>query len=137
MNAYVDSSVVIRVIFGEPNPLDSWPRIETAVSSELIRVECLRTIDRGSFDSRLVDDEVAGRRASAFLVLQGISIVPLGPEVLDRAAGPFPTSLGTLDAIHLSSALLARNHYEDLVFATHDRALGLAARSMGFQVEGI
>jgi predicted nucleic acid-binding protein len=137
VKAYVDSSVLIRLIFGEPHPLVSWTQVETAVSSELVQVECLRTIDRASFDSRLPDDDLAFRRSSAFELLERISIVPIGSEVLDRAAGPFPTSIGTLDAIHLSSALLVRDHFEDLVFATHDRALGIAARAMGFQVEGI
>ena len=137
MKAYVDSSVLIRVIFGEPNPLGSWARIDMPVSSELVRVECLRTIDRARIHSRLEDDDVARRRASAFELLQGIGVVPLGSDVLDRAASPFPTSLGTLDAIHLSSALLAREQYEDLIFATHDRVLGIAARAMGFRVEGI
>jgi hypothetical protein len=126
----------MRLIFGERDPLATWAMIDTHVSSELVQVECLRTIDRASFDSRLADDDLALRRATAFKLLETISIVPLGSEVLDRAASPFPTSVGTLDAIHLSSALLAREQFEDLVFATHDRALGIAARAMGFQVEG-
>jgi predicted nucleic acid-binding protein len=137
LNAYVDSSVLLRVIFDQPNPLGSWTAIHVPVSSELVRLECLRTIDRASYDARLEADDVARRRATAFGLLQGINIVPLGSDILDRAAGPFPTPLGTLDAIHLASAIVARDHFEDLVFATHDRALGIAARAMGFQVEGI
>jgi hypothetical protein len=42
--------------------------------------------------------------------------------------------VGTLDAIHLSSALLAREDVPDLRFATHDRGLEIAARSLGFDV---
>jgi predicted nucleic acid-binding protein len=137
VKAYVDASILIRVIFGEPHPLAAWARIDTPVSSELARVECLRTIDRASFDSRLEADDLARRRASAFEVLQAVNIVPLGADVLDRAAEPFPTPLGTLDAIHLATALLVREQFDDLVFATHDRTLGIAARSMGFQVEGL
>jgi uncharacterized protein len=137
LKAYVDASVIIRVIFGERDPLAAWARIDMPVSSELVRVECLRTIDRASFDSGLEGEDLAGRRASAFDVLQGVNIVPLGAEVLDRAAQPFSTSLDTLDAIHLATALLVREQFDELVFATHDRALGIAARAMGFQVEGI
>jgi len=48
-----------------------------------------------------------------------------------------PTELGTLDAIHLASALLWRETTaEDLVMATHDRALGLAALAHGLRVVG-
>jgi hypothetical protein len=39
LNVYLDSSVLLRVILGEPEPLASWPRIDVVVSSELIRVE--------------------------------------------------------------------------------------------------
>jgi len=44
LNVYIDSSVLLRVILGEPEPLASWDQIDAAVSSELIRLECLRTI---------------------------------------------------------------------------------------------
>jgi hypothetical protein len=48
-----------------------------------------------------------------------------------------PTVLGTLDAIHLATALLWReNTGSDLVMATHDGSLALAARAAGFRVIG-
>jgi antitoxin (DNA-binding transcriptional repressor) of toxin-antitoxin stability system len=46
VNAYVDSSVALRIVLGEFHALTSWPRIERSVSSELVRVERLRTVDR-------------------------------------------------------------------------------------------
>jgi predicted nucleic acid-binding protein len=59
-------------------------------------------------------------------------------NVLARASQPLPTPLGTLDAIHLATALHWRESREpDLVFATHDAALALAARSCGLRVSGI
>ncbi len=63
--------------------------------------------------------------------------MPLTTKVLHRAAEPFPTLIGSLDALHLASALLVREQFDDLTFATHDQSLGLAARSMGFAVEGM
>lgn len=58
--------------------------------------------------------------------------------VLARAAQPFPTELGTLDAIHLATALLWRERAGvDLVMATHDVALGTAARASGLSVVGV
>lgn len=44
--------------------------------------------------------------------------------------------IGSLDAIHLASALLVRPEFGDLSFATHDRELGLAARAVGLPVQG-
>lgn len=137
MNVYVDSSVLLRVILGEPERLPSWGRITLAVSSELIRLECLRTIDRARIQLRLTDDAVSRQRANVLEVIEGFSLVPLTSTVLHHAADPFPTLIGSLDALHLATALLVREQYDELIFATHDQGLGLAARSMGFAVEGI
>lgn len=42
------------------------------------------------------------------------------------------------DAIHLATAMLLREtRYPDLVFATHDRRLGMAARLAEFTVVGV
>lgn len=137
MNVYVDSSVLLRVVLGEPGRLRVWPTITTAVSSELIRLECLRTIDRARLRLGLGDDQVADRRAATLEALEGFTLVPLGPPVLERAADPFPTVVGSLDAIHLTSALLVRDEFEDLTVATHDRELATAARAEGFRVYGV
>jgi predicted nucleic acid-binding protein len=136
LNVYVDSSVLLRVVLGEPKRLRYWSRITTAVSSELIGVECLRTIDRARLVLGLDDAVVAGRRAAVLETLEGFTFVPLAPRVLERAASPFPTLLGSLDAIHLASALLVRGSFGELSLATHDRELGTAARAEGFRVHG-
>lgn len=49
-----------------------------------------------------------------------------------------PTELGTLDAIHLATALLWREETRtDLVMATHDDALALGARAHGLTIVGV
>ena len=49
-----------------------------------------------------------------------------------------PTELGTLDAIHLATALLWKETADDtLVMATHDEALATAARAHGLAVVGV
>jgi len=71
-------------------------------------------------------------------LLAAMEIVEPTRPVLGRAAQPLPTRLGTLDAIHLATALLWRDHAgADLVMATHDGALGLAARASGLRVIGL
>lgn len=136
MNVYVDSSVLLRVVLGEPGRLRIWPKITTAVSSELIVLECLRTIDRARLRLGLDDDHVATRRAAILEAIEGFTLVPLSAAVLERAADPFPTIVGSLDAIHLTSALLARDEFDALTLATHDRELAVAARAEGFRVHG-
>ncbi len=136
MNAYIDSSVLLRVILGEPDRLTSWGRIDLAVSSDLIRLECLRTIDRARIQLQLPDDAVSRQRADVLEAIEGINLIRLTNLVLDRASEPFPTLLGSLDALHLASALLVREQYDELLFATHDQGLAMAARAVGFQVDG-
>lgn len=137
MRAYVDSSVLLRVVLGESDRLRRWAEISRPVSSVLTRVECLRTIDRARVRLRLPDAEVAERREAVLEQLEGFDLVPLEAPVLDRAAEPFPTALGSLDALHLATALLLRSRVRDLTFATHDTGLAIAARAVGFRVVGV
>ncbi len=136
MNAYVDTSVLLRVVLGEPERLRIWPKITSPISSELIRLECLRTIDRARIRLGLDDRSVAKQRSAVIETIDSLRLISLDRAVLDRAAEPFPTSLGSFDAIHLASALLAREAFDDLILATHDDELGVAAQAVGFSVHG-
>ena len=136
MNAYVDSSVLLRFVFGEPGRLHEWPKVTRALSSELIRVECLRTVDRARIQLGLDEGDVAEKRADVLGRLQAFDLVRIDARVLERAAEPFPTLVRSLDAIHLATAILARKDVPELVFATHDGNLANAARAEGFSVLG-
>ncbi len=46
MIVYVDSSVVLRVLLYELNPIGIWGQWNKGHSSALWRVEALRTVDR-------------------------------------------------------------------------------------------
>ena len=137
MNVYVDSSVLLRIVLGEPEPLATWSSIVRPISSTLVRLECLRTIDRARIRLGLDDERVARHRADVMEVIDAFTLVTLDLIILQRASEPFPTLLGSLDAIHLASALLVRDQVPDLTFATHDTALGIAALATGFQVHGV
>jgi predicted nucleic acid-binding protein len=136
MNLYVDSSVLLRIVLGEARPLREWKKAERFVSSELVRAECLRTVDRARLRFALSEAEVSSRRADILRRLDTFDLIPLHRSILERAADPFPTLVGTLDAVHLASALAVRERYRDLTFATHDDDLAIAARAEGFVVVG-
>ena len=137
MIAYLDASVVLRLVLGEPGKLAEWPRIESATASALTEVECLRTLDRLALAASMPAEELARRRAAVYRLLEAVDIVAVGQNVLRRASAPFPTPLGTLDAIHLATALAWRDTQgTELTMATHDRALATAARASGLQVVG-
>ena len=58
--------------------------------------------------------------------------------ILVRASEPFPTPLGTLDTMHLATALVWRDRtQQDLIMATHDGGLAIAARAYGIDVLGV
>jgi predicted nucleic acid-binding protein len=137
MIAYVDSSVLLRLALGQPNALPEWRQIDRGVSSALILTESLRTLDRVRIRADLSDIEVAKRRATILNLIDSLELIEIDSIVLDRAAQPMPTELGTLDAIHLASALLWKDAMGiDPVVATHDGALGLAAQAHGLKVLG-
>jgi predicted nucleic acid-binding protein len=137
VNAYLDASVVLRLVLGEPHRLAEWAQVDTAVASALTEVECLRTLDRLGRLDRLTAEELALRRGAVYRVLAAVDVVDVSRSVLRRASEAFPTPLGTLDAIHLSTALLWRDAAgTPLTMATHDRALATAARAVGFAVVG-
>jgi predicted nucleic acid-binding protein len=136
--AYIDSSVVLRIVLGQPGRLAEWKSIVTGVASGLVEVECLRTLDRLRVAGKLSSDDVVVRRETVFRVLEGLELVELTRAVLRRAAQPMPSPLGTLDAIHLATAEMWREaKQKELLVATHDQALALAARASGFRVAGV
>jgi predicted nucleic acid-binding protein len=137
MIAYLDSSVLLRVILGQTDQLASWNAIETGVASGLVEVECLRTLDRLRLRGSISGEALALRREAVFRLLGEMEVIEINAAVLSRASQPLPTTLGTLDAIHLSSALIWQEQEgRDLVMATHDQALALAARACGFETAG-
>ena len=137
MIAYVDASVLLRVALRQPDALPEWRQIRQGVSSALITTESLRTLDRLRLRAKLPDEEIANRRAAILRLIASLELVEIDAVVLDRAAQPMPTELGTLDAIHLATALLWKEMSRmDLVMATHDGALGLAAKAHGLAVLG-
>jgi len=136
--AFVDSSVLLRLLLGEPKPLREWKTIGTAYASRILAVEIGRVIDRMRLAGDISDEEVVALHTEARRVLASIAIVPVTEEILARAQGPMPTALGTLDSIHLASALeVATRLEEPLVLATHDTQLGRAAQASGLSVCGI
>ncbi len=138
MRLYLDSSVILRVVLGQPQALAEWSTVTLGVGSGLVEVECFRTMDRLRLEGALSDEELALGREAIYHVLEEMELVEPTTPVLKRAAQPMATSLGNLDAIHLATAILWREvRGTDLGMATHDRALATAARSNGFQVVGL
>jgi len=130
--------VLLRIVLGQRGRLKEWKSVRDGVASALAEVECLRTLDRLRLRNAIDDDDLSVRREAVYRLLEEIEIVEPTRPVLARASLHLPIPIGTLDAIHLATAMLWRESSSaDLVFATHDTALGIAARSSGFRVVGL
>jgi hypothetical protein len=135
--AYVDSSILLRIVLELDDPLPEWNDIERGVTSAISEVECLRVLDRLRLEAELTDESVSEARADMLLVLDSFETVQVTEAIVARAAQPMPIILGPLNAIHLATALLWREVLrEEPVVATHHRELALGARAFGFQVVG-
>jgi predicted nucleic acid-binding protein len=137
MIVYVDTSVVLRVLFREPRPVDVWAKWQKGYSSSLWRVEAMRTVDRLRLAGVLSDSELADLTREIQIVHETLTIVPVSEGILQRASETFPTAVGTPDAIHLATALAVGVVEEMDFLLTHDVQLGTAARSLGFTVVGV
>lgn len=130
MICYSDTSVILRLIFGEENSFKKIDSFEVIYASTLVKVEALRAIDRLRLEGKFSDQEVARMVQALLETLEYFSEIPLEDRVLRRASEAFPTIVGTLDAIHLASAWLVQE--DTLTFLTHDAQLKRAAQAMGF-----
>ena len=137
MIVYVDTSVVLRVLLHEPNPVRIWGQWNKAYSSALWRVEALRTVDRLRLTHEISDTEVAELVRDIQIAHETFAIHPITNQVLQRASETFPTVVGTLDAMHLATALSIREIESLDLLLTHDSQLSTAARSLGFELMGI
>jgi len=113
---YLDSSALLKLLFEERESaaLDEWISARAGtpvVSSELAKVEVIGACRRLSTD---VLPEAAA-------LLAELDLIPLAGGVLNAAANVGETSLRSLGAIHLASALSIR---EDLsAFIAYDLRL--------------
>ena len=137
MKAYLDSSVILRKLLGEPGALKEWGSWVEGYTSEITGVESLRTLDRLRLEGRLEDAEIAEKMQLLREVLDSTGGIALNAAVLERASRNYPTVLGTLDAIHLASAVIyLEQRRERLVILTHDLRLAIAAQALGFDTLG-
>ena len=129
---YLDSSVFLRIVLRQRGALPTM-EIKNSVASELLLTEALRTIDRLRFQTSIEPSQMVLIRDNVFKLIRHTELILLSRQILRRAASPFSVPLGTLDAIHLSTAILWRERTSKaMAFLTHDRELELAAKAEGF-----
>lgn len=125
------------MLFSESGRLEQWSQIEEAYASRLLAVEVARVIDRYRLMGRIHDEDVAHLHEEARRALKSMDVLAITEPILKRAQQATPTTVGTLDAIHLATALELEQHLrEPLVLATHDLQLARASRASGLPTVG-
>ncbi len=137
MIAYLDSSVLLRVLLNQPKALINFADLKRPVASKLLKPECLRSLDRLRIQGHLNEAQFLSASEELYDALDSVEFIEIDNRVLDRVGSSFPLALGTLDAVHLASAIVWRESFgHDLKFLTHDEELGKVAKALGFQVFG-
>ena len=136
MRTYVESSVVLRHILSGDQALNALSLSDEVGSSDLLIIECQRVLQRERMAAHLDDQQYSLSVGLLNAILERLYLIDMGPAVKRRAAGPFPTVIGTLDAIHLASAILwgEAEPGSEFRILTHDKQLALCAHSLGIRV---
>ena len=121
---YLDSSAIVKLVQEESESpqLRAWLRGQVhVVSSVLARVEVIRAARLGG--------PAAGLKA--IQILDQIDLIDLTKELLERAGFLDPSTLRSLDAIHLAAALAFDG---GAVVVTYDRRMETGAQAVGLRV---
>ncbi len=124
MSVYLDSSALVKLVVEEPESEDlrAFVGDRAVVSSMIARTEVIRAVAR-------TEPERVG---AAEKVLRETSLIIADGSVAWAAAWVEPTSVRSLDAIHLATAQRLETGLEAIV--TYDRRMAAAARVAGMLV---
>ncbi len=125
LSVYVDTSALGRVLLDTseaPSIQRDLGRFDQRVASRLLRIEIHRVALRES----LLD--------AVDPMLADISLIPLDEEILTTAETVRPTTVATLDAIHLATAVRLAGQGELDALMTYDKQLAAGAREHGITV---
>ncbi len=121
----IDTSALAKLVAAEfETPASqAWLDVDSRPAScDLARTELLRTVRRAA------PDHVVRARA----VLDSVTLLDVSTAIFDHAGLLDPTTLRTLDAIHLAAALLLGDDLDAIV--TYDDRLAQAALANGIAV---
>jgi predicted nucleic acid-binding protein len=135
---YAESSAILSWLLREPTGPAVRDRLEEAaevVTSRLTLIECERNVRRAEREGRITRQAAA----SAMRVLEGAAsrwiIMDLVGDVPGRAAQEFPREpVGTLDALHIASALVFDRHLGKVFMLSQDDRIRTNAVALGMSL---
>ena len=137
MIRYAESSAVLSWLLGEP----AGPAVEEAmatasgiVASDLTLIECDRGLHRLTARDPTRTAALGGIRSRLADAAARWTILPIAAPVVERARASFPDDqVRALDAIHLATALVARESIGELEVLSLDWRVRTNAEIPGVQ----
>ena len=138
MSVYAESSAVLAWLLGE-RPGGRAERAlgaaDLVVTSDLTLIECDRVLGRAAALGERSHAEIARRRATLGAASEHWVVLAIDGEVVARSRQAFPREpVRSLDAIHLSTALVARNLVTELRILSLDERIRDNAAALGFDI---
>ena len=137
-NVYAESSAILAWLMGEDSGDEIRYRLQAAelvLTSDLALIECDRVLHRGQERGVFSLSRVAQTREALNQVAEHWTIFTVDQQVVDRARRPFPREpLRTPDAIHLSTALIARSLVTELSMVALAKPIRRNAVSLGIDL---
>ena len=138
MNLYAESSAVLAWLLGESKGADVREQLSGAqrvFTSDLTLIECDRVLNRVAALQELGDAQVTEDRRLLGTAAEHWTTFAIDTEVVERSRRPFPHEpIRTLDAIHLSTALLVRNLVPDMKLLSLDERIRSNAAELGLDI---
>jgi predicted nucleic acid-binding protein len=132
---YAESSVVLAWLFGEPGSSGAMKRIneaDTIATSALTLLEIERALIRAEKQDLLRAGECQRLRGMLARAARSWILMEVSEEVRAGAGRVFPVEpVRTLDALHLSTALLLMQAFPDLQMLTFDQRIAANSRALG------
>lgn len=138
MILYAESSAVLSWLLGQSEGEPARELLagaELVLASELTVLECHRALIRAQRTGGLPEADATGLRARLSRASLHWVLLAVESDVLERARRPFPAEpVRTLDAIHLSSALVARSAVPQMALLSLDERVRGNGTALGFEV---
>ena len=138
MNVYAESSAVLAWLLGESDGEETRDRLSAArlvLTSDLTLIECDRVLHRAVALEELGAAEAAERRALVAVAAEHWIVQAIDREIVERARRSFPREpIRALDAIHLATALIARDLVTELQLLSLDERIRRSAADLGFEI---
>jgi predicted nucleic acid-binding protein len=138
MTIYAESSAILTWLLGEDRHDAVGALLQAAeevVTSSMTSVETDRTLIRTVQLGELSESEAAAKRIQFNQTSGRWLLLALEDDIIARARNRFPMEpVRALDALHLASALAAREAVADLIVLSLDSVVRKNAGALGFEV---